>query len=391
MADKDQPGQIEVAWLSGTDLRPYRVRFLERLADRPEIRLTVFHGNAKPGIGAPDHVPSLPEDAIHLREVHNRFWPFGGHRVFWQSGALALLQEDFDVLVIPEIIHNLSVWLIALLHRRSHRRLVFFGFGYRPGSKSLSAKVKNGLRRLLIRRADAIISYTDRGRVACEEMGIPRSRLFVTRNTLDTEHLRSLISKVKPFDVAQFRTQGTETGVNLIFIGRLVKEKRIEVLLQAFAELRDRDVDASLTIVGDGPERPVVEDAVRKVDRIRFLGSIYDEIVLAKMLLASDLLVIPGRVGLTCIHGFCYSVPTITTVDSVVSQSPEYDYLDHNVNGIILDRLDPHLYADTIERLERNRTWLQSLGTGAERSASHLTMSHMVEQYIAAVSFAYES
>jgi glycogen(starch) synthase len=62
---------------------------------------------------------------------------------------------------------------------------------------------------------------------------------------------------------------------HLSFFGRLVPEKGVDVLLRAVKTLRERNLPMSLDIVGDGPERPTLEDLARELGvsaHVRFCG-----------------------------------------------------------------------------------------------------------------------
>jgi len=299
-----------------------------------------------------------------------------------------MLTGDFDVLVLPEIVHNLTVWSIVALRRIFGKRIVLFGFGYRPPPATFLARVREKARHLLISRADAIISYTERGREACLAAGVDGSRLFVSQNTLDTEYLRDLARNVRPDDLNEIRDRLSLTRHVLIYVGRLVPEKRVNVLVDAVVGLHRQGITCSLLVIGDGPERQSLEKRAAGLDDIHFLGAIYDDELLARYFLLSDMLVIPGGIGLTCVHGFSHGVPSITTSDTSVVQSPEYAYLEDGENCVIVDRPDPSAYAEVLKRLIDHPQELDTLRAGAARSAEQLTMAEMVEQYTAAISFA---
>ncbi|HEY2825450.1 MAG TPA: glycosyltransferase [Gemmatimonadales bacterium] len=66
-------------------------------------------------------------------------------------------------------------------------------------------------------------------------------------------------------------------GGGVVTVGRLTAQKRIGMLIEAMAILRDRGVNAPLTIVGDGPERDALERRVADrnlADRVRFTGAV---------------------------------------------------------------------------------------------------------------------
>ncbi len=62
----------------------------------------------------------------------------------------------------------------------------------------------------------------------------------------------------------------------ILYLGRLEKRKGVKYLLEAFAELAERDKKVRLVIAGDGREREKLEDWVKnhKVPRVKFMGAI---------------------------------------------------------------------------------------------------------------------
>lgn len=377
---------IRVAWLLGTDLRPYRIPFLRKLGQVPGIEVVCFHGAAKPGIGAPSRPPLVADPRVTIRQVSNRHWPFGGHRVAWQAGSTQVLAREFDVVVCPDVIHNLSVWLIAVAHRLAGTKLILFGFGYRPFWRGRTVWAKQLLRRLLVRLADGAIAYTERGRTGYMEAGLARRKISVANNTLDTQRLASLVHSVEVASLdALTRQFGLTSGATLIFVGRLLPEKRVDVLIEAFQIVSAQIPEASLLIVGSGPERDSIANRCANVKGVHLLGEIYDEVTLAELFMLSDLLVIPGRIGLTCVHGFSYGVPSVTTTDAIVPQSPEFAYIVDGRNGRVLHSLDPSEYGHALLEILSDTELLDSMKKEASSSGKELGMDHMVQGFVDAV------
>jgi colanic acid/amylovoran biosynthesis glycosyltransferase len=81
----------------------------------------------------------------------------------------------------------------------------------------------------------------------------------------------------------------------LLFVGRLVEKKGVDVLLRSLARVRD----ASLVVVGDGPDRASLESLTRELGmapRVSFLGNLgHEEVV--RELRRAQALVIPSRVA----------------------------------------------------------------------------------------------
>lgn len=92
------------------------------------------------------------------------------------------------------------------------------------------------------------------------------------------------------------RLPGVPREGELLFLGRLVSDKGVDVLLDALGRLAARGVRPGLTVVGDGPERPALQAQARRLGvegQVRFLGSRRGEEVV-RLLNAHRILVVPS-------------------------------------------------------------------------------------------------
>lgn len=83
----------------------------------------------------------------------------------------------------------------------------------------------------------------------------------------------------------------------LIFLGRLVSDKGVDLLLDALALLKQRGQTPRLTIIGSGLEEPKLRQQLKEldvVDQVDFLG-VKVEHELAQLLNAHKILVVPSR------------------------------------------------------------------------------------------------
>ena len=91
-------------------------------------------------------------------------------------------------------------------------------------------------------------------------IGPGRDDVAVVPNGIDTEQIRT--------------APRPDEGYDVLFAGRLIEHKNVDLLLEAFDRLcGDRDV--TLGIIGDGPERARLEsqrDALSNADAVEFLG-----------------------------------------------------------------------------------------------------------------------
>jgi glycosyltransferase involved in cell wall biosynthesis len=93
------------------------------------------------------------------------------------------------------------------------------------------------------------------------------------------------------------RLPGVERSLDLTFVGRLVSDKGVDLLLDALALPELASARPTLTIVGEGPERPALEAQARRLGldaRVRFAGLCTGE-DLVRLLNRHRILVIPSR------------------------------------------------------------------------------------------------
>lgn len=85
----------------------------------------------------------------------------------------------------------------------------------------------------------------------------------------------------------------TDSDVVFIFVGRLHKCKGLRVLLESFSNVSAIHKNARLLIVGDGPERMMIQDAVVHNNNIIYMGRLEQEAVI-ELQYAADIAILPS-------------------------------------------------------------------------------------------------
>lgn len=97
---------------------------------------------------------------------------------------------------------------------------------------------------------------------------------------------------------SQYRAKGPGNQVNrLLFVGRLVYQKGLDLLFPVLQRLQRAGVDFHLTLIGDGPLRRELERLARHLElsqRLTFLGSQPQDVVAQEMAKA-HLFILPSR------------------------------------------------------------------------------------------------
>jgi glycogen synthase len=102
-----------------------------------------------------------------------------------------------------------------------------------------------------------------------------------------------------PYDVRVFHTYApkAERRRELVFLGRLVSEKGLDILLETLARLRQRQLHPQLTVIGAGPELAQMQELTKKLgleSQVQFSGA-KSGAELARALNEHQILVVPSR------------------------------------------------------------------------------------------------
>lgn len=376
---------IKVAWIS-TVLPSYRISFIKCLSENnSDIHFTIIYGNDNPGYSA--------YNAYGVTEINNRvknfFYPKTG-KAIWQHGVIKrLIFNNYDIVIITEAIYNLTNWLVILVNRVLKKKTIVFGHINFTVSSTSTFSIKQFLRNILYKSADALFTYTDSGRQNALKVGILPNNIFVINNTLDTS---AIIDFVKNIDKISLQNIKTRYKINsnkvLIYAGRLYKNKHVELLIEAFQLLKKNHVDLTLLIVGDGSEKEHLQNIAQNNCDIRFINYLPSN-ELNYLFQISTVTVIPAALGLICIHSFANGVPIIT-VENHYSHGPEVSYLSDD-NSIKISNLDPQGFAEAIEFLLNNPNKLQNLKKGALKTAEKHSIEKSVNNFISGIKHTYNS
>lgn len=180
--------------------------------------------------------------------------------------------------------------------------------------------------------------YGDRAKKLLIEQGIPKEKLFVIHNSLDYDTQKLLRKRMVSSDI--YMTHFKNDYPNLIFIGRLTKVKKLDMIIDALVMLKKNGENYNMIFVGDGSERENLEKKVTTMclqDNVWFYGACYDERKNAELVYNADLCVSPGNVGLTAIHALMFGCPVITH-NSFEWQMPEYEAIQAGLTGDFFEK-----------------------------------------------------
>ena len=166
------------------------------------------------------------------------------------------------------------------------------------------------LKRLYLPLADAHINYFDEARLITGSYGVSQEKIFITANSPDTDIL--LASYREALTLPPLLPHNPH---RIIHVGRLVKWKRVDMLIQAVKDLVDFP-GLELVVIGFGPEEEhlkALASTLHVEKQINFVGGVYDPLTLGRYLQASAVYVLGGMGGLSINDAMCFAKPVICT------------------------------------------------------------------------------
>jgi hypothetical protein len=168
-------------------------------------------------------------------------------------------------------------------------------------------------------------------------------------------------------DSQRFQPNGDIPSVDLILTGRLVHIKRIDVFLRAIKGVVSRNPDISVAIVGDGKLRSELQSLSVSLGidaNVAFVGRQENVEVWLRssriFVLTSD----SEGLSLSLMEAMMCGLP------AVVSDVGDLgDLVEDGVNGYLVPRRSPELFAERLVELLSNEQKLRSFSQAAHRSA----------------------
>ncbi len=222
-------------------------------------------------------------------------------------------------------------------------------------------RVQRWLKRITSRRLAAHVAVSDSSAREAERLaGLPAGSV------------RTIHNGFAPVEPELRRGHGALLGA----AGRFVPQKGFDVLLAALAELPQ----ASLLLVGDGPERPRLEQLLDELDlrdRVELTGWRTDA---ARLLSSVDAVVVPSRAepfGLVALEAMSAGVPVVASgVDGLL------EVVTDGRTGLLVPPDDPLRLAEAIARVLVDRGLARSLGEhGREAARTRFSAARMTRAY----------
>ncbi|MDI9882857.1 glycosyltransferase family 4 protein [Streptomyces sp. HNM0645] len=364
----------------------YRTSFFDHLQARlasEGVDLEVLHGPTPPHQAARGDAASC---ACASEVPVRRLSLPGGRSLLWRR--VQRRAASADLVVLEQALHNLEAYPL-LLRRPTGRlgggasRVAFWGHGrtYTKPQSRPEAVVKDALTRL----GSWFFAYTEDGAAHVASRGFPRDRITVVRNSVDTTELVAARVRAARPGTAEFaeaallrKRFGLTGGRTALYLGGLDAPKRIPFLLDCADRIAAELPGFRLLVAGDGADRDLVDAAANRpgspVVAIGHTGGPST----APLGAVSDVMLMPGRVGLCAVDSFALRTPVVTT--DWPWHAPEFEYLADGRNALVTPD-DPAAYAGAVTALLRDPARLEALRTACRDDVPAYTTEGMAARF----------
>ncbi|MBN2098060.1 MAG: glycosyltransferase family 4 protein [Dehalococcoidia bacterium] len=200
------------------------------------------------------------------------------------------------------------------------------------------------IERLAARLPQTAIAVSPRTRDALGRIG--RKRAEVVPSGVDTRAMQAL--------------PPASTRTDIIFVGRMAKEKNVSLLVEAMRVARDQGRNLTCLLVGDGPEKAHVQSMIVEMhlqSQIMLAGDIEGDTQVLSSMKSSRLLALPSvreGLGLVIIEANACGIPVVVASHP---NSAATDLVVEGYNGVICRLSAADLADKMLAVIDRSQPW----------------------------------
>ena len=344
---------------------------LAAIADRAEVGLLSPKSWCSSGWGRLINLET-PYPQLRIFPANIIFSGRGGAYLYnpfriWQ----AICEFQPDILQIEEEVFSLSTLQLAIFARLLGLPLVVFGWENMDRDLSIP---RCWVRDFVLNTANLILAGNTEGGELLKKWNYPGLIEIMPQMGVDETFFSP--------DIV------TDSGpeLNIGFLGRIVHEKGIDLMLEAARQLKHQDLKFKMTICGTGNVQPELEKMAKELgveDYIRWQGALTHEQVPAEMA-KFDVLVLPSRsvdtwkeqFGHVLIESMVMGIPT---VGSTCGEIP--NVVKHP--DLVFEEEDADELATILSRLIREPEFRQSMGEYCrQRAQQNYTHNQIAQRLI---------
>lgn len=232
-----------------------------------------------------------------------------GQAIIFALGCLRLIARPCSVIeadCIPYM-HLYPLRVVATVRRK---RLVVtwhevWGSDYWEHYLGWRGRLAWWIERTAMRLPDEIIAVSEETKRRIQSYTGATVNVTVAPNGIDLDAIR--------------RAPVADGPVTLVTVGRLLANKRVDLLFDAVARLRDRGTTVTCRVIGDGPERGALEARAQALGigpQVEFCTDVADQATLYSLVKAARVFVFASEregFGIAVLEALACGLPVVTT------------------------------------------------------------------------------
>ena len=209
------------------------------------------------------------------------------------------------------------------------------------GKKGLFGKA---IERLTARLPQRAIAVSPRTKDALKRVG--RKQAEVVPSGVDTYAIRAL--------------PPASTRTDIIFVGRMTREKNVSLLIEAMRLAKDRGRHLSCLVVGDGPEKARIQTMISQMDlesQVVLTGDIEGDTQVLSLIKSSRVLALPSLregLGLVVVEANACGIPVVVANHP---NSAATDLVVEGYNGVTCQLSAADLAEKILAVIDRSQPW----------------------------------
>ncbi|MGH2847751.1 MAG: glycosyltransferase family 4 protein [Thermoleophilaceae bacterium] len=354
---------------------PYREPLFARLAERGRIdpRVVYLTGEQPGWDQRPDWFAARGGYESEVLRSWQRRRSGRAPLMIARGLGAALRRAAPDVVASSE--YGTGTWR-ALAWCRARRRPFVVMSELTPWTDPMLTPLQLRVHRFLAPRLDGFVVFSSQGRARLERMGVDPARVEVSIQSADLE----------PFAAGAGERAERPAGrpVRVLTVGRLVPDKNLPLLIEAFAEAGFAEGEAELELCGGGPlEAELRALAGRLGAPVRFRGYATPT-ELPAIYADADALALVSTYepfGVTVREAAAAGLPLVCTVRAGAAG----DVAVEGENALLVDPEDRGAVVDALRRLVRDEGLRQRLAAGSVAVTARHPLEADVEAFERAV------
>jgi glycosyltransferase involved in cell wall biosynthesis len=262
--------------------------------------------------------------------------------VIFALNCFKLINKDFDIMDVDHIPHLVlfTTKIVCVLRRKTMVVTWHEVWGKKYWKKYLGfcmGTVAYIIEKLSSKFPNRIVSVSDHTTNDLVNILNVKKTIFTVPNGIDYDFIQKSMESVEKSDI--------------IFAGRLLANKNVDVLLHAIEILKKKGITLKTFIIGDGPEMDNLKNISKKLglnNEVKFFGFLPQHTDVYGLMKSSKIFVLPSTregFGIVVIEANAAGLPVITINNE---QNAAKDLIIDNKNGRVC-LLDAELLAESIK------------------------------------------